>query len=59
MTAFAFSWTIVAVLFAVLFGVLMGWSAAQGSVATECERLGSFYVGSRVFECRQKNGEHK
>lgn len=28
-----------------------GWSNAHYTVATECEKLGSFYVGSRVFKC--------
>jgi hypothetical protein len=30
------------------------WSAAHGTVAKECEKLGAFYVGDKVYECRLK-----
>lgn len=35
--------------------VLVSWGWAHQTVATECERLGSFYVGSKVFECKEKS----
>mgnify|MGYP000591313298 CR=1 FL=1 len=31
-----------------------GWEAAHSTVATECGRLGAFYVGSKTFECKEK-----
>ncbi len=34
-----------------LIGALVGWVVAHGVVATECERLGSFYVGEKTFHC--------
>lgn len=30
------------------------WGAAHETIATECRKLGSFYVGQTVFECRVK-----
>lgn len=30
------------------------WAAAHETVATECERLGAFYVGQKVYECKLK-----
>jgi len=27
------------------------WAYANTTVATECEKLGSFYVGTKVYEC--------
>lgn len=32
----------------------LGWLLAHSTVATECERLGSFYVGQKVFDCKEK-----
>lgn len=40
-----------------IFGFVMGWIFAHGTVATECERLGSFYVSSTVYECKVKGRE--
>lgn len=34
-----------------IVGHCNGWVTAHHTVAEECERLGSFYVGSRTFEC--------
>ncbi|MDP0146059.1 hypothetical protein Q7384_08635 [Glaesserella parasuis] len=38
---------------------LSGWYFAHTTVATECERLGKFYVGKNVYQCMkiQKTGE--
>lgn len=33
---------------------VLAWASAHGTVARECERLGAFYVGDRVFECKLK-----
>ena len=30
---------------------LSGWYFAHSTVATECERLGKFYVGKSVYQC--------
>ncbi|MBG8559163.1 hypothetical protein I4436_06015 [Pseudomonas qingdaonensis] len=38
-------------LFALIVGIAIGWSWAHHTVATECERLGKFYVGKRTFKC--------
>ena len=32
--------------------LFVGWVGAHKTVATECEKLGSFYVGSNVYECK-------
>lgn len=40
-----------------LVGVLLGWVYAHYTVATECERLGAFYVGSKVYECKLKESK--
>lgn len=34
-----------------LLGWGLGWIHAHYTVARECERLGSFYVGSNVYHC--------
>ena len=34
-----------------LVGYRIGWQSAHLTVATECERLGKFYVGKKIFEC--------
>lgn len=33
---------------------LLGWFLAHGVVADECQKLGGFYVGSKVYECKAK-----
>lgn len=30
---------------------LSGWYFAHSTVATECERLGKFFVGKTVYQC--------
>lgn len=37
--------------FGLLIGWLCGWIHAHKTVATECERLGSFYVDKTVYKC--------
>ena len=34
-------------------GVCIGWIWAHNTVANECDRLGSFYVGERVYKCER------
>lgn len=41
-------------------GYTVGWITAHNTVATECTKLGSFYVGNRVFKCIEvSTKEHK
>lgn len=40
-----------AMMIALILGYTAGWSHAHKTVATECERLGSFYVGDKAFHC--------
>lgn len=45
----------------IIFGVTMcalvwasyrlGWESAHQTVATECQRLGKFYVGRKTYHC--------
>jgi hypothetical protein len=35
----------------ILIGLYIGWTYAHFTVADECEKLGKFYVGKRIFEC--------
>lgn len=44
---------ILSVLFFVCVGWLGGWIHAHQTVATECKKLGRFYVGDAVFHCHQ------
>lgn len=37
---------------AIILAFIIGWEAAHRTVATECKKLGKFYVGKEVFECR-------
>lgn len=36
-----------------LIGHHDGWVDAHKEVATECKKLGSFYVGREVFKCTE------
>lgn len=40
----------------VIFTVVV-WEAAHWTVATECKKLGAFYVGETVFECKVREGK--
>ena len=33
------------------------WAIAHSEIARECEKLGAFYVGNKVFECKRKEGK--
>ncbi len=39
---------------ALVLACFAGWVWAHNAVATECNKLGSFYVGSKVYECKEK-----
>ena len=30
------------------------WAMAHTTVAHECDKLGAFYIGDQVFECKRK-----
>ena len=34
-----------------ILSAIGGWVYAHETVATECDRLGSFYVGDKVYHC--------
>jgi hypothetical protein len=38
-------------LIGLVVGCLLGWELAHHTVASECRRLGAFYVGDSVFRC--------
>jgi len=43
-----------------LCGFAFGWIIAHNEVAKECDKLGKFYVGDTVYECKsvpKKEGE--
>ena len=42
---------------ALLFGFGIGWLHAHYVVASECKRLGKFYVASNVFVCSEVKEE--
>jgi hypothetical protein len=42
----------IAVVAAVL--IVFGWIAAHDTVARECNQMGMFYVGKKVYECKPK-----
>jgi hypothetical protein len=43
-------------IFCILIGWLGGWLHAHNTVAAECQKLKSFYVGSSVFACQKESG---
>lgn len=32
-----------------------GWAMSASTIDHECEKLGSFYVGEKVYECKIKD----
>jgi uncharacterized protein YneF (UPF0154 family) len=40
------------IVLAMLLGIVIGWLVAHHTIATECQKLGAFYVGRTVFECK-------
>lgn len=40
-----------AMILCALVGWLFGWLHAHRTVASECEKLGSFYVGDKIYKC--------
>ncbi len=42
-----------------IIGHRSGWNSAHRTVAKECEKLGAFYVGERVFHCTKIQEKEK
>jgi hypothetical protein len=34
------------------------WVVSATTIANECEKMGMFYVGDRVFECKRMEKNH-
>lgn len=48
------SWfSILILVFGLYVGYNVGYQKAHSTIATECQRLGSFYVGSKTFKCTE------
>ncbi len=50
------SWALTCVLLVVVWiaPMVTRWETHQ-AIAMECEKLGAFFVGDRVFECKRKD----
>lgn len=46
---------IVVAIFSLILGGMMGYAIGHTTVATECKRLGAFYVGETIYECKVKH----
>jgi hypothetical protein len=46
---------IIIALFVLICACLGTWKQAHHAVATECERLGAFYVNDKTFTCQLKS----
>lgn len=42
---------LVGLILGIFVGHLCGWVNAHKTVEAECEKLGGFYVGKKVFKC--------
>lgn len=40
---------------AMIFVCVVTWTGAHHTIATECERLGAFYVNEKTFTCQLKS----
>lgn len=40
-------------LIGIIIGWCVGWLVAHFTIATECKRLGGFYVGKKVYKCTE------
>lgn len=47
-----FSSIFLALLVGLFVGYSFGWSRAHKVIAIECERLGGFFVGKKIFRCQ-------
>lgn len=44
---------------ALAIGWFCGWVVAHAAIAVDCERLGGFYVGKKVFSCLRIDKEEE
>ena len=44
-------------LLAFILGSFFGYGATHGEIVTECQRIGTFYVGEKVFKCELTDSE--
>ncbi len=51
---FRFLVCIVLILVGFFIGLVVGHNATREKVATDCIRLGAFYVDQKTFECKEK-----
>lgn len=42
------------IVFVIVLAFVFGWIYAHNTIAKECEKLQSFYVGSHVYQCNVK-----
>ena len=45
---------IIVVVFIAAMGAVAGWHDGRKGLVSDCERIGSFYVGDKTFECKLK-----
>lgn len=43
-----------AMVFAVVAAFILGWLISASVIGRDCSKLGSFYLGNTVFECKAK-----
>ena len=48
---------IIIALIVLICACLVTWVLAHHTVATECERLGAFYVNEKTFTCQLESGD--
>jgi len=53
------SYLIFGVVIGLIFGIAGGWVQAHQAVATECKKLGSFYVGNTVYDCKPRRVDQR
>jgi hypothetical protein len=46
--------TLVSVILSTIGGIFIGWVFAHNTVAAECNKLKSFYVGDKIYQCEMK-----
>ena len=42
-----------------ILSALAGWITAHATVATECEKLGGFYVGNSIYTCQKAKNDRQ
>ena len=39
--------------------IWLTWSASAGAFSYECDVIGQFYVGKKVYECKRNEDKHE